>query len=212
MPSVRKIEPSLPPHIQKETQARLGDISKLLATIAVEVQGINRYRYARQMSCVEELVEALTFDHYLRTQSLLGYHEAVAQVAALSRPGDPHEDSDHHNQEDPVVDVSEQDYLMGIFDLSGEMMRFATVIAALNGTMAGRERTINADMQDLGSFFEMLPGQHGKSYQTKLETMRQSVLKVERLGYGLKVRGSERPAGWMPDTAVDAPPDVPYDP
>lgn len=212
----------------------MAEISKLLATIAVEVQGVNRYRYARQMSCVEELIEALTFEHYLCTQSLLGYDEVCARVSALSHhPGNQDQmDVDATETGDPqppapttlqdfVVDVSEQDYLMGIFDLSGEMMRFATVIAALNGTMAGgndapttadgRERTINADMQDLGSFFEMLPVQHVKGYQTKLDTMRQSVLKVERLGYGLKVRGSERPAGWMPDTSADGPLDAGYE-
>lgn len=214
-PSVRNIQPDLPPNIDKEIQSRLADISKLLASIAPEVQGINRHRYARNMSCIEELIEALTFAHYLRTQSLMGCTHSVETVAALSNPlpdpmdvdaGDaaPEPDAAHH----PAVLVTEQDYLMGIFDLSGEMMRFATTSAALNGTLDGpapANRTIVADMQELGSVFEILPHQHGKSYAMKLETLRQSVLKVEKLGYGLKVRGSERPAGWMPDTNDDAP-------
>ncbi|KAF3762137.1 hypothetical protein M406DRAFT_45836 [Cryphonectria parasitica EP155] len=190
---VRKIQPDLPDYIEKDIESRLTDISRLLSSITLEVQGINRYRYSRQMSCIEELIEALTFAHYLRNQALMGYEDAAARVAALSS----------------------YDYLMGIFDLSGEMMRYATVVAALNGTMAGgaaaatlegaRVRTIVKDMQNLGSFFEMLPQQHNKYYQQKLETLRQSVFKVERLGYGLKVRGSERPAGWMPDTNDEAP-------
>lgn len=101
---------------------------------------------------------------------------------------------------------------MGIFDLSGEMMRFATTSAALTGKMAGgsatppgddRERTMIVDMQDLGSFFEMLPQQYNKSYQVKLSTLRSSVLKVEKLAYGLTVRGTERPAGWMPEDGDD---------
>lgn len=225
-------------------QSRLAEISKLLAVIAPEVQGINRYRYARSMSCVEELIEALTFAHYLRTQSLMGYTESVDTVAALSTAGTvdkPAADAavvgDDAMDVDagaagtetaaepatndapapalPAVHVTEQDYLGGIFDLSGEMMRFATTSAALNGTLDGapapapdpstsspRSRTIVADMQELGSIFEILPQQHGKFYQRKLETLRQSVLKVEMLGYGLKVRGSERPAGWMPDTSA----------
>lgn len=185
--------------------------------MAPEVQGINRYRYARQMSCIEELIEALTFAHYLRTQALMGYDDILTKVAELSRyvdqmdvdAGDPPPPGADPASQPPVF-VSEQDYLMGIFDLSGEMMRFATIVAALNGALAGRDaesedRTIVKDMQDLGSLFEMLPQQPGKAYWMKLSTLRQSVFKVEKLGYGLKVRGSERPAGWMPDTADEVP-------
>lgn len=176
------------------------------------------------MMCIEELIEALTFAHYLRSQRLLGFSEAVAKVAELS--GHP-DDQMHVDARDPpapagndsprpAVHVTEEDYLMGIFDLSGEMMRFATTSAALTGKMAGasatppvdgRERTMMVDMQDLGSFFEMLPQQYNKSYQVKLGTLRSSVLKVEKLAYGLTVRGSERPGGWVPDDAEDPPED-----
>ncbi|KAI3392338.1 hypothetical protein diail_5851 [Diaporthe ilicicola] len=220
-----KIQRDLPDQTDRDVQSRLGDISKLLATIAPDVQGMNRYRYSRSMMCIEELIEALTFAHYLRTQRLMGFGEAVAKVAELSRSADDHMDVDagdppaSEGTDDapgPVVHVTEDDYLMGIFDLSGEMMRFATTSAALTGKMAGgsdtlavhgRERTVVVDMQDLGSFFEMLPQQYNKSYQVKLGTLRTSVLKVEKLGYGLTVRGAERPAGWMPEDGDDPPED-----
>lgn len=176
------------------------------------------------MVCIEELIEALTFAHYLRTQRLMGFTEAVAMVAELSvhiddqmdvDAGDPPAPADTASPR-PKVLVTEEDYLMGVFDLSGEMMRFATTSAALTGKMAGgsalppadgRERTMVVDMQDLGSFFEMLPQQYNKSYQVKLSTLRSSVLKVEKLGYGLTVRGTERPAGWMPEDGDDPPED-----
>lgn len=219
---MRKIQGELPEHIEKEIQSRLLEVSKLLSSIAPEVQGVNRYRYARSLMCIEELIEALTFAQYMRTQSLMSYDEAVAKVAELSHHAADEMDVDVEGQPPhppavgetapgphPAVHVTEDDYLGGVFDLSGEMMRFATTSAALTGRMAGheaattttdgRERTIVVDVQDLGSFFEMLPQQHNRSYQNKLETLRTSVLKVEKLGYGLTVRGSERPAGWMPD-------------
>lgn len=193
------------------------------------MQGINRYRYSHNMFCLDELLEALTFAHYLRTQTLLSYDDAVKEVESLSHhvvdrmdvdTGDPPPppdtstaaSSDHH----PTVLVTERNYLDGVFDLSGEMMRFATVTTALSGKMATRddpaaadggqpERTIVGDMQELGSFFETLPQQFDKTYRIKMSTLRQSVLKVEKLGYGLTVRGSERPAGWMPDTSDEVP-------
>lgn len=226
-PRIRSIRPELPDQLEKDIQSRLGDISKLLAAVAPDVQGINRYRYSRSMMCIEELIEALTFAHYLRSQRLMGFSEVVTQVAELS--GNHRDDQMDVDAQDPpapqpaatdsprpAVQVTEEDYLMGIFDLSGEMMRFATTSAALTGKMAGgsatppldgRERTMVVDMQDLGSFFEMLPQQYNKSYQVKLSTLRSSVLKVEKLAYGLTVRGTERPAGWMPDDAPDPPED-----
>lgn len=217
---IRKIQPELPDHVEKDVQSRLGDISRLLATLAPDVQGINRYRYSRSLMCLEELIEALTFAHYLRTQCLMGFTEAVAKVSDLSGHTGDRMDVDAGAPPatagtgclPPTVLITEDDYLMGTFDLSGEMMRFATTSAALTGKMAGgsatppahgRERTMVVDMQDLGSFFEMLPQQYNKSYQVKLSTLRSSVLKVEKLAYGLTVRGTERPAGWMPEEGDD---------
>lgn len=221
---MRKIQGELPENIEKEIQSRLLEISKLLSTMAPDVQGINRYRYSRSLMCIEELIEALTFAQYMRTQGLMGYDEAVNKVAELSQyvdemevdTGDPPRPSEEPaSTSHPTVHVTEDDYLGGVFDLSGEMMRFATTSAALTGKMAGsasattttdgRERTIVVDVQNLGSFFEMLPQQHNRSYQNKLQTLRTSVLKVEKLGYGLTVRGSERPAGWMPEEGDDRP-------
>ena len=40
--------------------------------------------------------------------------------------------------------------------------------------------------------------------EQKMQVMRQSVEKVEGAIYGLVVRGSERPKGWVPDLGGDA--------
>ncbi|TLD24962.1 hypothetical protein PspLS_05599 [Pyricularia sp. CBS 133598] len=235
---VRKIHADLPPDVDREVQSRLAEIARLFDSIVGDVQGMNRYRYSRQMSCVEELVEALTFAYYLRNQRLMSHDEVLDSVAGLCRSAaeekkriaeeggdtamtDASASAGNDEQkstpgEPLVVDVTQDDFIGGVFDLSGEMMRFATTTAAINGELAAASappadtgdaprypRTILTDMQELGTMFELLPQQHGKSYQMKLETIRQSVLKVEKLGYGLRVRGSERPKGWMPDMADD---------
>lgn len=200
--------------------------------MAPDVQGINRYRYSHNMFCLDELLEALTFTHYLRTQTLLGYGDAVKEVEALSHhvpasadqmdvddgaaaPPSTKDKSSSSTSSSPTVLITERNYLDGVFDLSGEMMRFATVTTALSGKMATaaeeddggqkQQRTIVGDMQELGSFFETLPQQFDKTYRGKMSTLHQSVLKVEKLGYGLTVRGSERPKGWMPDTSDEVP-------
>lgn len=216
----------------------LGQISKLLASIAPETQGINRYRYDHNLSCMEELVEALTFAHYLKTQSLISFDELSAVIEELARrdaasapePETKKEQTDADMAEDsasdtvqpskdatkgPVVAVTEQDYIYGIFDLTGEMMRFATTSTALTRSLAAaddddasasasRPRTILQDMQHLRSFIEMLPQKKGKSWTNKLSVLRQSVRKVENIGYGMVVRGGERAKGWVPDEEVAA--------
>lgn len=209
----------------------LDQISKLLASIAPETQGINRYRYDHNLSCMEELVEALTFAHYLKTQSLISFNELSAVIEGLacrgSAPSESKEQADANVDENstpdavtssedaakaPVVAVTEQDYIYGIFDLTGEMMRFATTSTALTRNLAAAEgddasarpRTILQDMQHLRSFIEMLPQKKGKSWNNKLSVLRQSVRKVENIGYGMVVRGGERAKGWVPDEEVDA--------
>ncbi|KAL2018728.1 hypothetical protein VTK56DRAFT_434 [Thermocarpiscus australiensis] len=222
---VRHIESQLPANIQAEVDSRLAEIAKLLATLAPEIQGINRYRYSRSLMCLEELVEALTFAHYLRTQTLIGYEQLSPVLEDLTRQGAAPEDEVMPDANDAAggpekpaqaaqhtIALTENDYLYGVFDLTGEMMRFATTSTALTGTMASgsagggadEPRTIAQDMHDLGSFFEMLPVRSGDrfAWEKKLEVMRQSVQKVEKLAYDRIIRGSERPQGWIPDLST----------
>lgn len=169
---------------------RLAEIAKQLGSVSSDLQSINRYRYQSSLRCLEELVEALSFAHYLRNQTLISPEQTQAAV-----PAD--------------VLISTHDYLFGIFDLFGELMRFATVTTAQTGALQGDYgRNILGDLQELGCSFEMLRETPTKDYRGKMEVMRQSIKKVEKLGYGLIVRGSERPAGWVPDMKDDGPRDA----
>ncbi|KKA29849.1 hypothetical protein TD95_000442 [Thielaviopsis punctulata] len=190
---VRALNKPLPPPIQKEVDARLAAIKASLEPIAGDLAGLNAYRYHSQMRCLEELVEALSFMHYIRTQTLISPAQAQEAVPVAQ------------------VQISAHDYLYGVFDLFGEMMRFATVAAGRVGSLAagdGRgERSMLQDIQEMSAQFEILPEMPGKSYRLKMEEMRNSVKKVEVLGYGLAIRRSERPAGWVPDLDVGGGPE-----
>ncbi|KAL6701990.1 Translin [Trichoderma pleuroticola] len=184
---VKELNKDFPKGIQQDVDTRLGEISKLLSTITADVQSINRYRYGHSMKCLEELVEALSFGHYLRHQKLITLEETQAAT-----PAD--------------VGLTPHDYMYGLFDLFGELMRFATVTTAQLGQLVGDyDRNILGDIQELGCAFELLPQIPTKDFRNKMEVMRQSINKVEKLGYGLVVRGSERPKGWVPDIKDDDP-------
>jgi hypothetical protein len=121
-----------------------------------------------------------------------------------------------------------EDYVLGIYDMTGELMRFAITAMAMSGalptptpnstsaatagdvmdvdptsTAASPQRTILTDLRQLRSALESLntsaTGPFGREADKKAFVMRQSVEKVERALYGLTVRGAERPKGWMPD-------------
>jgi len=161
--------------------------------------------------CLEEFVEAVTFLHYLRHQKLMTPAEAQETLSVLS----------------VNIQLAAADYVFGVFDLTGEMMRFATAVTALTGSMPtgtggddngqdkdsassaaadksdgdNNRRTILTDMQDVSSMLQICPPVGGKYiiYAKKTSVMIEQVHKVERLGYGVTVRGNERPKGWMPD-------------
>lgn len=122
--------------------------------------------------------------------------------------------------EGPGVGLEFEDYVLGIYDMTGELMRFAITAMATSGELpkpdtagkgndamevdsASSQRTILTDLRQLRSALESLntsnTGPFGKEADKKADVMRQSVEKVERALYGLTVRGAERPKGWMPD-------------
>ncbi|PHH85517.1 hypothetical protein CDD83_303 [Cordyceps sp. RAO-2017] len=186
---VKTVKQEFPPETEKEVASRMAEIARLLQSVAPDLQSVNRHRYAWQMRGLEELTEALSLGHYLRHQRLITPAEAQAAVPA-------------------AIVLTAHDYLYGVFDLFGELMRFATVhrAAVLPAQDDGAGcRPILRDMQELGCAFETLPHAPSKDYRSKMDAMRQSVRKVENLGYGLVVRGSERPSGWVPDLKDDAP-------
>jgi predicted translin family RNA/ssDNA-binding protein len=162
-----------------------------LAKIAPDLQGINTYRYGRQISWgFQEYMEAITFQHYLETQKLIGHEDAQANVTSAT-------------PEQGIL-LTIDDYLLGIFDMVGEVMRFAITAMATSGELPGKdERNVLADLRELRASLESLEVGKGTWFGNdvgkKMPVMQECVEKVEKALYGLTVRGAERPKGWMPD-------------
>ena len=195
---VRQLRQPLPDNVQKDNYPRRSSIDDLFTSVAPDLQGIDAWRYQRQISAgVQEYMEAVSFQHYLGTQRLITYEEA--QKAILGG-----------------VILTEDDYVLGLFDLVGELMRFAITSMATNGTLprGGQKdheqvsgRDILMDLRVLRASFESLDtttgGAHGSPLKRdvgkKMEVMKTCVEKVENAVYGMIIRGRERPKGWVPD-------------
>ncbi|KAL4930396.1 translin family protein, partial [Aspergillus undulatus] len=201
---VRTAASPIPPSILKDITPRFTQITDLFTSAVPELQGLNSHRYLRQISPgIQEFIEALSFKHYLETQTLITRSQVAAQLP-------------------PQILVTEDDYVMGLFDLTGEMMRFAVTSLSAGSHTSDEENGdglprlypaqagIVRDLREMRGEFEgvTIPRRHDYSmfrdFGKKSEVMRSSVEKVERAAYGILVRGSERPAGWKPDLSGPA--------
>ena len=192
----------LPHSITKSNEPLRSAIHALFKSIEQDLHGINAHRYQRQISGgTQEFMEALLFQHYLENERIVTYDEA-----AKAMPGN--------------VQLTPDDYLLGLFDMTGELMRFAVTYLATNGSLpneeegqqheAGGRAGILTDMQLLRSHLETIDPSPSyglaRDFESKLKTTRASVEKVEYAVYSMLVRGKERPKGWRPD-AIEGPRD-----
>ncbi len=120
---IRKLQEPIPESVVKGNKQYYDTISTQFASISRDLQGLNAYRYARQISggC-QEYVEAASFEHYLKTASILLYEDAASQMRSLDADG-------------PGVELSPEDYLLGIYDMTGELMKFAITAMATSGSL-----------------------------------------------------------------------------
>lgn len=139
-------------------------------------------------------MEAVSFQHYLTTQTLITYEEARGKLPR-------------------GISLAEDDYVLGLFDLVGELMRFAITAMATDGAIPRDQNTksegrnVLVDLRELRMCFEALDTTSSsgtgspfkREVEKKMEVMKTCVEKVERAVYGMIVRGRERPTGWVPD-------------
>ncbi|OAP62162.1 hypothetical protein AYL99_04365 [Fonsecaea erecta] len=196
---VRELGKPIHASISKQTTPMYTTIRNLLQSVVPDLQGINAFRYRGNISGgIQEFMEAVTFQRYLETQQVMRFEEAQAQLPA-------------------GISLTYDDYALGIFDMTGELMRFAITYMATNGHLPGISRgaesshksSILTDMQDLRTGLEALDASQlrglSKHFDDKLKVTKTSVEKVENSVYQMIVRGKERPKGWKPDfSSVDA--------
>lgn len=111
----------IPTKIAQENQTRLDQIQTLFTNIVPDLTSMNSWRYRSISGGIQEDIEAISFEHYLRTQTLISHEEACTRFPA-------------------GIMATEEDYSMGLFDLTGEMMRFA-VLSLSSGNAAATSTT-----------------------------------------------------------------------
>ncbi|KAL7421286.1 hypothetical protein Q5752_004171 [Cryptotrichosporon argae] len=130
------------------------------------------WRFNRNVSPgLEEYIEAVSFLHYLETGELI----TLAQI----------QDGLSHEGEAYVV-VTPEDYVLGMSDLSGELMRYAT-----NCLSQGDHETPLAVCQFVRvvkTKFDGVPAHVLKKLAKKQEETTRSLEKIEKVCYALRLR------------------------
>ncbi|KAI0724285.1 Translin [Cerioporus squamosus] len=163
-------------HAAARAKDKFREIRSLFAAMRHELTGERFSRYQRNVSPgLQEYIEALSFAHYLEHKTLISYDQVQQSLC--------------DDEGIAYFPLPLEDYLLGLSDLTGELMRFAIASISRRG---GRQkasdvcsfvRHCKADFERLTPYFREL--------RKKQNVTAQSLEKIEDAAYAVAVRTSE---------------------
>lgn len=161
----------------KEARGKEREIQSTFVKVRDELQGERSetyWRWSRQVSPgLEEYIEALSFLHYLEDGQLVTLDQ-VQRTLSDSETGEP------------LVIVTPDDYILGMSDLTGELMRYAT-----NALSTGDHHVPLAVCEFVRSVktrFDGIPSHMLYKLSKKQEETTRSLEKIEKVCYALRLR------------------------
>ncbi|XP_069947555.1 translin-associated protein X isoform X2 [Cherax quadricarinatus] len=162
----------------------------LLKHIAMELRDEDPHQFVNAYtSGIQEYIEALSFHFFLLTETIISHNEVQGRLTFGSQ-----------DQTDIVpisVLVQAKEYILGIADLTGELMRFCIKCVS------------TGDFEMCFKICDVLKKMHGgflslgyipaKELYHKMMVFRSSLHKVEEACYSLQLRKSEVPAEMLGD-------------
>lgn len=197
--------------VLKEAKSRLDAlVAQHYYLTARELDGQDCYLYHRAFSGgLQEFIEAFTFYDYLNQeefhhwdsyQKKLTYEisdrpvKSVAEVFSAASSKSPPEPP---STKTVVAFIPPLDYILGLADLSGELMR--KCINNLGaGDIDGCYKMCNV-VRKLYTGLQNIGPNRNKEMSHKAFTLRQSLLKMEMVCYNIHVRGTEVPKHMLVD-------------
>ncbi|NWR74469.1 TSNAX protein, partial [Centropus unirufus] len=180
--------------ILKDSQVKLDAIRRKIRQVAQELVGEDMYQYHKAISPgLQEYVEAVSFQYFIKTRSLISIEDINKQ---LIFPPEEKEETMFFNYRDLQthtlsLKVTPVDYLLGVADLTGELMRLC-ISSVGNGDM-DTPFELSQFLRQIFDGFTFIGNTGPYEVSKKLYTLKQSLAKVESACYTLKVRGSEIP-------------------
>ncbi|TNY23929.1 Translin [Rhodotorula diobovata] len=210
-----------------EAEAKMDGLRRLFDKLQGEVRGADFWRYERSVSPgIQEYLEGFTFYHYLEHHTLPTLEQAQASLFPPAAPAPapastaPPASTDPSSPSSPAAEpapaaaasgrepyfrVTVDDYLGGVADLTGELMRLAiaSVGKNLSDSLAGPATECEgedkgfADIDRIGTLVREIQGEmtplaaYARWLPKKLQVLDQSLAKIENASYNLRIRGAE---------------------
>ncbi|KFM68644.1 Translin-associated protein X, partial [Stegodyphus mimosarum] len=169
--------------------------------IALELTKREVFQYLRAFSPgLQEYVEAVSFYQYLRSGCLIHInevHNPTFSASSSKIDEDADEKEKYMKAELPLsVILTPTDFILGIADLTGELMR-----KCINSVASGNIQEPFELCLVLQNIYEafLVNSNYSKDLKRKLYTLKCSLQKVENACYAIKIRGSEIPKHMLAD-------------
>lgn len=190
--------------VLEAAKARLESVAqKLFRNIANELDGQDAYQFHRAYRAgLEEYVEALTFHEYLQNGGMQNW-TILERALTYRTSSSPVDSSEQSTSKTTQVMVTPTDYILGIADLTGELMRKCINNLAI-GDVNSCYQTCNFVRKIYIAFLGYTSVVHNNEVNKKIITLKHSLTKMENACYTIKVRGSEIPKHMLADMAIAA--------
>ncbi|XP_076667416.1 translin associated factor X [Andrena cerasifolii] len=179
-----------------EVKTRLQNlVDSYFKSIAAELENQDAYQYLKAYrGSLEEYIEAETFYQYLQDENLGSWMQLEKTLTYKLE------------EEDAAVKtlhtlVTPYEYILGIADLTGELMR-KCINNLATGDIASCYHTCNF-VRYMYKGFLGCSNTPNREINRKLCTLKQSLHKMENVCYTIKVRGSEIPKHILVDVATE---------
>ncbi|KAJ7400138.1 Translin-associated protein X [Pitangus sulphuratus] len=198
--------------ILNESEVKLDAVRQKIKQVAQELIGEDMYQFHRAISpgdisgksvdCrLQEYVEAVSFQYFIKTRSLISVEEINKQLifTAEDREETTNTTSNSHDKQQHTwsLKVTPVDYLLGVADLTGELMRLC--ISSVGNGDIDTPFELSQFLRQIYDGFTYIGNTGPYEVSKKLYTLKQSLAKVENACYTLKVRGSEIPKHMLAD-------------
>ncbi|MCI4376682.1 hypothetical protein PGIGA_G00191220 [Pangasianodon gigas] len=187
--------------ILNEADIRLDAVRQKIGHIAEELGEDDLYQFHKAfMSGIQEYVEAVSFHHFIRHRTLISLEEINACLVFMRVEKMETKVCGRGLWPGACVltfQVTPTDYLLGVADLTGELMRMC--ISSVGNGDVDTPFELSNFLRQIHDGFSYIGNVGPYEVSKKLHTLRQSLGKVEDACYTLRVRGSEIPKHMLAD-------------
>ncbi|KAJ2740826.1 hypothetical protein GGI20_005592 [Coemansia sp. BCRC 34301] len=170
-----------PDAVFRDAETKHKQVIDLFRKISVELQGSNSLKYNRQATPgLQEYIEAIGLWTFLQHNVLISKEQVLERLSAAGADG----------VVAPLVDVTDEDYILGISDLPGEVNRYCINAIGKGDHQAVRRCLVFLRQMKEGINLLMSSG-YVRDLDKKVAVLDSSLEKTERAYYSMSIRDSE---------------------